>query len=234
MSSDYDTYGNLKVKSVLLDAPSGLVFHDPNDDTKKVTIKATGLGAGNVDLTLPTSNGTLMTTNDSVTLQPGDIDNTNLFAANVVDSNALAPNAVADTNIAAGANIAKSKLASLNIADADVAAGANIAKSKLASLDIADADVAAGANIAKSKLASLEIANADVAAGAAIAGSKVAPDFGAQKMETTGDAQVGTAAAFYLGDADTDGSFRMRVSGGDWVCEKREAGTWNQKGSFTA
>ena len=39
-SSDYDTYGNLKIKSVLLDAPSGLVFHDPNDDTKKVTLKA--------------------------------------------------------------------------------------------------------------------------------------------------------------------------------------------------
>ena len=213
MSSDYDTYGNLKVKSVLLDAPSGLVFHDPTDDTKKATLKAAGLGAGNIDLTLPTSAGQLMTTADSVNLQPGDIDNANLFAANVVDANALAPNAVVDAN---------------------VAAGANIAKSKLAALDIADADVAAGANIAKSKVASLEIANADVAAGAAIAGSKVAPDFGAQKVETTGDAQVGAAAAFYLGDSSTDGSYRMRITNGDWVVEKREAGTWNRKGSFIA
>ena len=213
MSSDYDTYGNLKVKSVLLDAPSGLVFHDPNDDTKKATLKAAGLGVGNIDLTLPTSSGTLMTTADAVTLQPGDIDNANLFATNVVDANALGPNAVVDAN---------------------VAAGANIAKSKLAALDIADADVAAGANIAKTKLAALEIANADVAAGAAIAGSKVAPDFGAQKMETTGDAQVGSAAAFYIGDSATDGSWRARLNGADMVFEKREVGAWNQKGTFTA
>ena len=133
-SSDYDTYGNLKIKSVLLDAPSGLVFHDPSDDTKKVTLKATGLGAGNVDIQLPTAAGTLLTTGSSVTLQAGDINNSNLFAANVVDSNALASNAVSNVNIAANASIDKSKLASLAIADADVAAGANIAKSKLANL----------------------------------------------------------------------------------------------------
>ena len=108
-SSDYDTYGNLKIKSVLLDAPSGLVFHDPSDDTKKVTLKATGLGAGNVDIQLPTAAGTLLTTGSSVTLQAGDIDNSNfLFAANVFDSNALASNAVSNVNIAAHANIAKS------------------------------------------------------------------------------------------------------------------------------
>ena len=115
MSSDYDTYGNLKVKSVLLDAPSGLVFHDPNDDTKKATLKVTGLSAGNIDLQLPTSNGTLMTTADSVSLQPGDIDNANLFAANVVDANALASNAVVDANIAAGANIASPSLLPLTL-----------------------------------------------------------------------------------------------------------------------
>ena len=227
-SSDYDTYGNLKIKSVLLDAPSGLVFHDPNDDTKKVTLKATGLGAGNVDVQLPTAAGTLLTTGSSVTIQPGDINNSNLFAANVVDSNALASNAVSDVKIAAGANIAKSKLASLQIADADVAAGANIAKSKLAALAIADADVAAGANIAKSKLAALDIANADVAANAAIAGSKVAPAFGNQ------DVEVGQSQAFYFGDATTDGSWRMKLSGVDIMWEKRATGTWNQKGTFTA
>ena len=33
-SSDYDTYGNLKVKSVLLDTPSGVKNFDPNDDAK--------------------------------------------------------------------------------------------------------------------------------------------------------------------------------------------------------
>ena len=197
-SSDYDTNGNLKIKSVLLDAPSGLVFHDPNDDTKKVTLKATGIETGNVDVQLPTAAGTLLTTGSSVTIQPGDINNSNLFAANVVDSNALASNAVSDVNIAAGANIAKSKLAALAIADADVAAGANIAKSKLAALDIA---------------------NADVAANAAIAGSKVAPAFGNQ------DVEVGQSQAFYFGDATTDGSWRIKLSGANIVWEKRETGT---------
>ena len=206
-SSDYDTYGNLKIKSVLLDAPSGLVFHDPNDDSKSVTLKATGLGSGNVDIQLPTAAGTLLTTGSSVTLQAGDIDNSNLFAANVVDSNALASNAVSNVNIAADASIAKSKLASLAIVDADVAANASIAKSKLAALDIA---------------------NADVAANAAIAGSKVLPAFGNQNV------LVGQAQAFYFGSATTDGSWRMKLSGGDIVWEKRESGTWNQKGSFTA
>ena len=227
-SSDYDTYGNLKIKSVLLDAPSGLVFHDPNDDSKSVTLKATGLGSGNVDIQLPTAAGTLLTTGSSVTLQAGDIDNSNLFAANVVDSNALASNAVSNVNIAADASIAKSKLASLAIVDADVAANASIAKSKLASLAIVDADVAANASIAKSKLAALAIANADVAANAAIAGSKVLPAFGNQNV------LVGQAQAFYFGSATTDGSWRMKLSGGDIVWEKRESGTWNQKGSFTA
>ena len=205
-SSDYDTYGNLKIKSVLLDAPSGLVFHDPSDDTKKVTLKATGLGAGNVDIQLPTAAGTLLTTGSSVTLQAGDINNSNLFAANVVDSNALASNAVSNVNIAANANIAKSKLASLAIADADIAANASIAKSKLAAL---------------------AIANADVANNAAIAGSKVAPAFGNQNVF------VGQSQAFYFGDATTDGSWRMKLNGANIVWEKRTSGTWSQMGSFT-
>ena len=226
-SSDYDTYGNLKIKSVLLDAPSGLVFHDPSDDTKKVTLKATGLGAGNVDIQVPTAAGTLLTTGSSVTLQAGDINNSNLFAANVVDSNALASNAVSNVNIAANASIAKSKLASLAIADSDIAANANIAKSKLASLAIADADIAANASIAKSKLAALAIANADVANNAAIAGSKVAPAFGNQNVF------VGQSQAFYFGDATTDGSWRMKLNGANIVWEKRTSGTWSQMGSFT-
>ena len=226
-SSDYDTYGNLKIKSVLLDAPSGLVFHDPSDDTKKVTLKATGLGAGNVDIQLPTAAGTLLTTGSSVTLQAGDINNSNLFAANVVDSNALASNAVSNVNIAANASIDKSKLASLAIADADIAANANIAKSKLASLAIADADIAANASIAKSKLAALAIDNADVANNAAIAGSKVAPAFGNQNVF------VGQSQAFYFGDATTDGSWRMKLNGANIVWEKRTSGTWSQMGSFT-
>mgnify|MGYP000627729693 CR=1 FL=1 len=149
------------------------------------------------------------------------------LANNSVDNNKLANDAVQDANVAAGANIAQSKL-NLAITDSEVAAGANIAKSKLAALQIADADVAAGANIAKSKLASLNIVNGDVDAGAAIAGTKVNPAFGPQ------DVEVDSTQAFYIGDASTDGSYRMRINGTSWVVERLEAGTWNQKGAFTA
>ena len=137
MSSDYDTYGNLKVKSVLLDAPSGLVFHDPEDDSKKATIKVTGLQAGNIDLNLPTTAGTLMTTADSVNLQPGDIGNANLFAADVVDANALSQccHRCQPTLLLEQTSPSKSKFASFDIADAN-------AKSKLASLEIPNADTA--------------------------------------------------------------------------------------------
>ena len=112
-----------------------------------------------------------------------------------------------------------------SVADAEVAAGANISQSKL-NLAITDAEVQAGANIAKSKLASLNIVNGDVDAGAAIAGSKVNPSFGAQ------DVEVNSGQAFYLGDSGTDGSWRMRVNGTKIVWEKRETGSWNEKGSF--
>lgn len=36
----------------------------------------------------------------------------------------------------------------------------------------------------------------------------------------------------YWGDPDTDGSWRMRVSGGELVVEKRIAGVWVEQFSF--
>ena len=254
-SSDYDTYGNLKVKSVLLDAPSGLVFHDPNDDTKKATIKVSGLGAGNVDIDLPTSAGALLNANSN-------LNGANLTAGSVATA-ALADNACtadkldfsAAADIGAGGALADSFL----ISDADdsnnvkritgtelknlvggdsfpsatdaqmlVSSGAD----NYASVSMSgDATVAANGALT---IANDAINNAKVAAGAAVAGTKISPDFGAQKIETTGDCEVGAAAAFYIGDSATDGSWRARVQGADMVFEKREAGTWNQKGSFTA
>jgi len=65
-SSDFDTYGNLLVKQVGIDAPSGVKFHDPDDDTKTITLKASGLGAGNVDVSLPTQAGALLNASSSL------------------------------------------------------------------------------------------------------------------------------------------------------------------------
>ena len=279
MSSDYDTYGNLKIKSVLLDAPSGLVFHDPNDDTKKATLKVTGLGVGNVDIDLPTSAGALLNAGSDLSAakmtgiqalgQPGVADADVFMYADADDSNN--PKGVAASDLktycnagndslpagsqngqmvfydndlsqwsaaAPSGDISATKTGAMTVAagaidNSKVAAGANIEKSKLAALNIADADVAAGAAIAKSKLAALEIANADVAAGAAIAGSKVDPDFGAQVVQTTGAVQCGASDAFRLG-GDSDGSWRVQVSGADLVFQKKETGTWNTKHTITA
>ena len=128
---------------------------------------------------------------------------------NAVDSGAIAANAVTAGKIATGA----------------------IDNAKQFAADVVDAAALAADSVGSSELANDAVADANVAA---IAGSKIAPDFGAQKIETTGDCEVGTAAAFYLGDSGTDGSYRMRINGGDWVVEKRETGTWNQKRSFPA
>jgi len=59
MSSDYNTYGSLKCKEALLDV-SGITLHDPNNDTKKLVISASGLGAGTATLSLPTVTGALL------------------------------------------------------------------------------------------------------------------------------------------------------------------------------
>lgn len=308
-SSLYDTYGNLKIKQVLLDAPSGLVFHDPDDDTKTLTLQATGLGAGNANISLPTSAGALLNASsslnganltagsvataaladDAVTADKMDIASASDIGAGMADADSLlvsdsdAGNAVKRitgtalknyvgslpsgtdaqilvNNTGTYASVAMSgdatisntgavTLANNSVSNAQVDASAAIQFSKLEALPSAQLLVGSAGNVAAAvamsgdvtidntgatSLANDAVANANVAAGAAIAGTKIAPDFGAQKIETTGDAEVGAAAAFYIGDSGSDGSWRMRINGGDVVWEKRETGTWNQKGSFTA
>ena len=254
-SSDYDTYGQLKIKQVLLDAPSGLVFHDPNDDTKKATLKVTGLGAGNVDIDLPTQAGALLGANSN-------LNGANLTAGSVATA-ALADDAVTAAkldlagagDIGAGGALADSFFISdaddsnnvkritgtelKNLVGGDSFPSASDAQMLVSSGNDNYASVSMSGDATVAANGALTIANdavnnAKVAAAAAIAGSKIAPDFGAQKVETTGDIEAGAAAAFYLGDSGTDGTWRMRVNGADWVVEKREGGSYVQKGSFTA
>lgn len=40
------------------------------------------------------------------------------------------------------------------------------------------------------------------------------------------DIQVTSDATFYIGDKNTDGSWRYKISGADLVYEKRVAGIW--------
>ena len=68
--SDYDTYSRLHCRSVYT-SEDGLRLAKNDDDTKTVTLKCTPNEAGNVDINLPTSAGTLMLTD-------GDLDARNL------------------------------------------------------------------------------------------------------------------------------------------------------------
>lgn len=57
---------------------------------------------------------------------------------------------------------------------------------------------------------------------------------GAGGVVTQGNVTIPSASYFYIGDAATNGSWRFYISSGNLVFEKREAGSWNEKGSVTA
>ena len=264
-SSAYPNYGKLLAKNVYLDE-SGLRFHDADDDTKTITLKASNIQAGNADITLPTSAGALLSAGSnldganltagsvataaleddcvtaakvdiasaddigagladadsffvsdsdasdavkrvtgaalktfigSTSLQPGDIDNSNLFAANVVDANALADNAVDAGAIAndavVEAKIQNNAVTKAKIADAPTTYGTAEA-SKLVAVD-----------------ASKDLSGLNDVSGASFVAS--------------GDVQAGAAQAFRLG-GDADGSFRMAIDSGNFVIQKKVTGAW--------
>ena len=133
----------------------------------------------------------------SSSLQPGDIDNSNLFAANVVDANALADNAVDAGAIAndavVEAKIQNNAVTKAKIADAPTTYGTAEA-SKLVAVD-----------------ASKDLSGLNDVSGASFVAS--------------GDVQAGAAQAFRLG-GDADGSFRMAIDSGNFVIQKKVTGAW--------
>jgi len=145
----------------------------------------------------------------------------------------LANNAVSDANVDAGANIAQSKL-NLAITNAEVAGGANIAQSKL-NLAITDSEVAGGANIATAKLA----INAQVPTTAGTAEASKFLQLDAQKdiagirhADFEGDVEVSSAQAFYIGDKDSDGTWKIDVSGGNLRFSYRSGGSYAVKSTI--
>lgn len=55
-----------------------------------------------------------------------------------------------------------------------------------------------------------------------------------EDVRAGGNVQAAQTSYFYLGDATTDGSWRFYINAGDLVFEKRESGSWVEKGAFTA
>ena len=58
--------------------------------------------------------------------------------------------------------------------------------------------------------------------------------YGGKGVEVSGNIKIGSSDYFYLGDANTDGSWRFHRSGNNLRFERRECGVWNDKGGFNA
>ncbi len=94
-----------------------------------------------------------------------------------------------------GLDIANGSLTGFDIFDGSVA-NADLASNSVNSANVVDGSLTGG-DILDGSITGLDIAdgtivNADVNVNAAIAGTKIAPDFGSQKIVTTGNVTVGT------------------------------------------
>ena len=195
------------------------ILHDGNVGTY-VDALPTATSAGDVAIydganyqAVQLSQDVQVASNGAVTIQAGAVDNNKISGA---------------------ANIDYAKLNLANqIQNSDISPSANIDQNKL-NLAITDAQVDPAAGIQKSKLAALNIQNSDVDAAAAIDGSKIDPNFGAQDVKTSGHVEAGSAEGFYIGDASTDGSWRMVLNGTDFEFQRRETGAWVTKSQVTA
>lgn len=223
MSSNFDTYGRLHAKSAFL-SQEGVRYHLDTDNTKTITLKATPSLNGNVDVTLPSTAGELLNSNS------------NLGSAKLTGITALAQPGIVDADVVlfgdvSDANKPKGVLASaLKTYVGAVPSGsdANILVNQ--SGTYASVAMSGDVTINNAGATSLQagvVANAEVSTSANIQGTKINPTFGNQ------DVEVNSSHAFYIGGSSTDGSWRMRVVSGNIVWEKRESGSYVQKGSFT-
>ena len=193
-SSNYDTYGRLHSKSLFL-SEDGVRIHNNSDDSKTITLKATPTQVGNVDISLPTSAGALLSAGSN-------LDASKLDSFNTVTPGTLASGDIFVFGDANGGNSAKGVSAAnlklyINSGEVSLPSGTNDqlmynSAGTWTAMDVAgdlshsagsftvangaidNSKVAAGAAIEKSKLAPLNIADADVAAGANIAKNKLA------------------------------------------------------------
>ena len=173
-------------------------------------------------------------------LSPGDIDNANLFAADVVDSNALAANSVdanalADNAVDAGA-IAIDAVTEAKIQN-DAVTAMKIQNDAVTNDKIAN-DAVQADQIQNNAVTKAKMADAPSTYGTAEASKLLAADANKdvaslRHVTAEGTVEAGGSEAFRLG-GDSDGSWRIRVNAGNIVFEKKETGSWVQKGSFAA
>lgn len=76
-------------------------------------------------------------------------------------------------------------------------------------------------------------ANTTVIGGSATTKTSLAGTVAVTDIEATGDIEVASAKAYYIGNPTTSGSWRQRISGEDLVFEKYDGASWNVKSTIT-
>ena len=194
MASDYPDYGRLHSKSVAL-SEDGIKIIANADSSKSVTLKCTPSQAGNVDISLPTSAGALLSAGSDLeasnlvnfnSVTPGTLANADTFVFGDADASHAAKGVTAadlktfinagEVALPSGTNdqLLYNNAGTWTAVDASGDLTHSAGAFTVANGAIDNAKVAAGANIEKSKLAALNIDNSDVAVGANIAKNKLA------------------------------------------------------------
>ena len=54
------------------------------------------------------------------------------------------------------------------------------------------------------------------------------------RVKLLGDIELGSTGVIYIGDPDSNDSYRLKIDSGNFVFEKREGGSWVNKGTILA
>lgn len=189
-------------------------------------------GSGDLQGVAMSQDATLSATG-AVTIANGAITNAKVSGSAAIEYNKLSlSNSIVNADISGGANIAYSKLNLANSVTSNDISG-TLAYNKLdLSNSVVNADLSNSANIATSKLAAGFNTAGTWEASKICSVDANADATGGRHLTVSGDVQA-TTGAMYLGGKSDEGSYRMVVSGGSFLIQKRETGSWVTKGTFS-
>ena len=222
-SSDYDTYGRMHAKSLYL-SEDGIRLHNNADDTQTVTLKCTPSEVGNVDISLPTSAGALLSAGSDLeasqlvnfnSLTPGSLVNGDTFVFGDASASHAAKGVTAadlktfinagEVSLPSGTNdqLMYNNAGTWEAVDASGDVTHSAGAFTVANGAIDNAKISGAAAIEKSKLAALNIDNSDVAPGAGIEKSKLAA-LDIQDSDVAAGATIAKSKLASLEIADAD------------------------------
>lgn len=252
--------GTLLASVAPTDSDAFLIYDasDSNDPKRvsgsslKTYIGASGLPTGNTEAnvlvadasgdfqSVALSGDATIAASGALTLGAGVVE-TSMLADDSVDGDKIAAGAVDGTHLAVGSVSHPNKFAANVVNTAAIGAG-QVTSSELGPDAVTEAKIADDA-VTNAKLAG-SVAQDKLADGFSTAGTWAASKLcsvdanldatGGRHLTLSGDVDLGSTGAVYLGDKSTNGSWRMVRSGDDIVWERRESDSWVQKGSFVA